>query len=159
MDGEHTGVEHTGVEQIMHKGKILAVISRARLLQHLQEENKPLTFVTPPEFPFQVGMHQRKQGETIAGHFHLPFQELKDFPVQEFFYVISGKLHVDLFDDRENDQKVAEIIIRQGDTITLNTGHGFHFLEDTELVELKQGPYRGRDQEKRFIHGITGEAA
>ena len=71
--------------------------------------------------------------------------------MQEFFYVISGKIKIDLYDDRENDTKVSEVIIETGDSIILNTGHGFTFLDDAKLVELKQGPYRGREFEKRFV--------
>ena len=52
---------------------------------------------------------------------------------------------------------MSEIIAEVGDTVILNTGHGMIFLEDTELVELKQGPYRGREEEKRFISGAKNE--
>ena len=49
---------------------------------------------------------------------------------------------------------MSEIIAEDGDMLILNTGHGMTFLEDTELVELKQGPYRGREEEKRFVGGV-----
>jgi mannose-6-phosphate isomerase-like protein (cupin superfamily) len=139
------------IEKVERNGKILAIITRAKIFSELSKENK-MVFVTPDEFPFQIGVHSRERGEIIKPHFHLPFIELKDFPVQEFFYVISGSVKIDLYDERENDQKVAEVIINEGDTIVLNTGHGFTFLDDAKLIELKQGPYRGRDQEKRFIN-------
>ena len=148
------------IEEIHHQGKILAVVSRSSLVQELKSEHTPLAFVTPPAFPFQVGIHQRKQGEMIAAHFHIPFPQLENFPVQEFFYVISGKLQVDLYepyDAQNGDRKVAEVVLHKGDTITLNTGHGFRFLEDTELVELKQGPYRGKEQEKRYVRSKQHE--
>lgn len=139
------------IEKIEHRGKILAVICRKEALADLQESGKNMLFVTPDDFPFQVGIHCRQKNEIIKAHAHLPFPELKDFPVQEFFYVISGKVRIELFDERENDRKVSEVIIGAGDMIVLNTGHGFTLLEDAQLMELKQGPYRGRDEEKRFI--------
>ncbi len=139
------------IEKLERNGKILAIITRAGILTELSKDNK-MVFVTPDEFPFQIGVHSRESGEIIKPHFHVPFSELRDFPVQEFFYVVSGSIKIDLYDDRENDKKVEEVMINTGDTILLNTGHGFTFLEDAKLIELKQGPYRGRDQEKRFIN-------
>lgn len=141
-----------GIEKIERNGKILAIIARASSLQQLEEENKEMFFMTPDEFPFQVGVHNRKSGGIIKPHVHLPFEELKDFPVQEFFYMISGKVKIDLYDNEEGkDIGVGSVIVESGDTIVLNTGHGFTFLEDSKLVELKQGPYRGREKEKRFV--------
>ncbi len=139
------------IEKITYKDKILAIISRAEAISHLESSGKKMLFVTPDEFPFQIGIHYRESGETIKPHFHIPFEKLKNFPVQEFFYVISGKIKIDLFDERENDAKVSEIIINEGDSVVLNTGHGFTFLDNAKLIEIKQGPYRGKDKEKRFL--------
>jgi mannose-6-phosphate isomerase-like protein (cupin superfamily) len=137
-------VNPMGVERIERDGKILAIIARAALIDNLEG----MSFVSPDEFPFQVGFHSRKQGEVIKPHEHIPFAELKDFPVQEFFYVVSGSVKIDLY---ENDLKVEEVTVTKGDSIILNTGHGFTFINDAKLLELKQGPYRGRENEKRFI--------
>lgn len=139
------------VERVEHNGKILAIIVRAYSLQELEQSGESMLFATPDDFPFQVGIHHRQKGEIIKPHFHLNFSELKNFPVQEFFYVISGTVKIDLYDDREQDKKISEAVVEAGDSIILNTGHGFTFLDNAKLIELKQGPYRGREQEKRFI--------
>ena len=52
---------------------------------------------------------------------------------------------------REVKKKVKEITLQSGDSIVLNTGHGIKVLEPTEIIELKQGPYRGRELEKKYI--------
>ena len=140
----------SGVENIEHNGKILAVVIRADVSKVLESSGEKLKFTTPDNFPFQVGVHNWQDGLVIKPHFHNPFKELRNFPVQEFFYVISGKVRIDLYDDRENDAKVYEVIVETGDSIVLNTGHGMESLEPAKLIELKQGPYRGRDVEKRF---------
>ena len=137
------------IEKITHQGKILAIIIRSKAIDDLEQSGESMRFVTPDEFPFQIGIHNRKKDEIIQPHFHLPFTELKNFPVQEFFHVLSGKVKIDLYS--ENDTKVSEIIVETGDSIVLNTGHGFTFLDDAKLIELKQGPYRGRENEKRFL--------
>ncbi len=138
---------HTDCEKVTHKGHLLAVIVRAESSAFSER----ISFVTPEDFPFQVGIHNREENEDISPHFHLPFKELKDFPVQEFFYVLDGSVKIDLYDPVENKDKVEEVIIHRGDMIVLNTGHGFTFLEKSRLLELKQGPYRGRENEKKEI--------
>lgn len=140
-----------GVENIEHNGKILAVVIRAEINKELESSGEKLKFATPDNFPFQVGFHNWNEGLVIKPHFHNPFKELKNFPVQEFFYLISGKVRIDLYDDRKNDAKVSEIFVNEGDSVILNTGHGMESLGPAKLLELKQGPYRGRDVEKRFL--------
>ena len=141
------------VENVVYKGKLLAVVIRAKALDELQASGKKMSFHTPEHFPLQVGIHSRQKGDEVSAHFHNNFPELKDLPVQEFFYVKSGRIKIDLFDEQENDAKVSEVIAEEGDSVVLNTGHGLTFLKDTELIELKQGPYRGKDMEKRFVAG------
>lgn len=140
-----------GVENIEHNGKILAVVIRADVAENLENSGERLKFTTPDNFPFQVGVHNWNDGLVIKPHFHNPFRELRNFPVQEFFYIISGRVRIDLYDDRENDAKISEVIVNEGDSVILNTGHGMQSLGPARLVELKQGPYRGRDVEKRFV--------
>jgi len=42
-----------------------------------------------------------------------------------------------------------------GDVILLATGgHGFQMLEETEMIEVKQGPYVG-DQDKTRFQGVA----
>jgi hypothetical protein len=140
-----------GVEKVERNGLILAIVIRSNSFKFMEDSNKEIAFTTPDEFPLQVGLHNWQAGKVVKEHFHLPFEKLENFPVQEFFYVVSGKIRIDLYDQRENDAKVSEIIVETGDTIILNTGHGMESLEPSKLVELKQGPYRGKDLEKRYF--------
>jgi mannose-6-phosphate isomerase-like protein (cupin superfamily) len=140
------------IEKIEHNGKILAIVTRAKALQELEQSGKSMLFVSPDEFPFQVGIHNRPKGDICTPHVHIPFSQLTNFPVQEFFYIISGSVKIDLYNESENDLKISEVIVNTGDSIILNCGHGFTFLEDnTKVIELKQGPYRGRENEKRDV--------
>ena len=139
------------VENVVYKGRLLAVVIRASALNELQASGKKMSFHTPEYFPLQVGLHARSKGEVVSAHFHNPFSELKNLAVQEFFYVKNGRVKIDLYEESEDDAKVSEVVVESGDTILLNTGHGMTFLEKTELIELKQGPYRGKDEEKRFV--------
>ncbi len=127
-------------ETITADGNTLAIIVRSTF-------NTPgLTFLTPNDFPFQMGMHLRPKNTHVEPHEHKPFTNIT-IPTQEFFYVIEGKVQVNLF---HNKKKHSTIILNKGDMILLNTGHEVLFLEETKIVELKQGPYRGKSEEKEF---------
>ena len=139
------------IETIKYKSNILAIIIRSKAIGEMKDADKHIHFVTPDAFPFQIGMHRWDPENIINAHFHIPFKRLVDFPVQEYFYLISGKIVIDLYDNIKNKKKVRAITLQSGDSIVLNTGHGIKVLEPTEIIELKQGPYRGRELEKKYI--------
>ena len=120
---------------------VLAIVVR-----HVTKEG--LTFFTPPDFPFQLGVHIRKKGEKAQAHKHHPFTELKNFPAQEFFYVEKGKVTVGLY---HRDKEHSRVVLLSGDMIVLNCAHDVVFAEDSRMIEIKQGPYRGKDVEKRYL--------
>jgi quercetin dioxygenase-like cupin family protein len=130
------------VEKITTEEKVLAIIIRANCTV------EKTAFFSPDNFPFQMGMHNRKAGDVVDPHQHKPFERLDNVPVQEFFYIIEGKVKVVLYNQK---QPYKTVILSKGDMILLNCGHEITFLEETRLVEIKQGPYRGKDQEKEFI--------
>ena len=131
------------IEKRTYGTKVLAIILR-------NDFNKEgVNFISPEEYPLQMGVHLRKQGESVEAHIHKPFKNISEIISQEIFYVVYGKVQVDLF---ESGKKVDSCILRGGDTILLAfSGHGVKFLEDTKMVEIKQGPYRGIKKEKEFI--------
>jgi len=49
-------------------------------------------------------------------------------------------------------QKINEAILTDGDLIVLlSGGHGFEFLEETKMIEVKQGPYTDREHDKILL--------
>ena len=126
-------------EEIKKDGKILAIILRS------SASYKNVEFVTPKEFPMQLGVHKRKKGDYVSAHEHIPLGRLKNLAVQEVIFVKKGKLLVGLYHKKKVYRKV---IISSGEIILLNTGHNVKFLEDTKMIEVKQGPYREREYEK-----------
>jgi hypothetical protein len=66
---------------------------------------------------------------------------------QEVLYMRKGRVRVDFY--REDESYVDSREIFTGDVILLSTGgHGFEMLEESELIEVKQGPYL--DDKRRF---------
>ncbi|HAW19644.1 MAG TPA: hypothetical protein DCX14_05625, partial [Flavobacteriales bacterium] len=68
---------------------------------------------------------------------------------QEVLFIKSGKVRVDFYtSDRSYLKSVA---LEQGDVILLASGgHGFRMIEDSEIIEVKQGPYCGDLDKTRF---------
>ncbi|KPA13940.1 hypothetical protein MHK_005856 [Candidatus Magnetomorum sp. HK-1] len=131
------------VEKIINNGKIIAIIIRSKLMQSQTEK---LVFYTPESFSLQLGIHNRQKGDFVVPHLHIPIDEIEQLNIQEIFFVLNGKIRVDLYD---NNKKI-EVTVTKGDTILLNTGHSVTFLENARMIEIKQGPYR--ESEKKVIN-------
>lgn len=68
---------------------------------------------------------------------------------QEVLFIKSGKVRVDFFDNQQ--LYIKSTILYPGDVILLSDGgHGFKMLEESEMIEVKQGPYCGEQDKVRF---------
>jgi hypothetical protein len=67
----------------------------------------------------------------------------------EVIVVRRGRCEIDIYD---NDRTlIASRELRPGDIMLMTGGgHGFRMLEDTVLLEVKQGPYTGLDEKEHF---------
>ena len=60
-----------------------------------------------------------------------------------------GKVKIDLYNEKL--KRIKTVVITQGDTILLANGaHAIEILEDSRIIEVKQGPYAGVD-DKEYI--------
>lgn len=110
-----------------------------------------LSFISDPMFPLQIGFHDR--GEIhIEPHYHKNITGINSVHVHEFFYIIEGKILVDLYN--EKNEKIAEQIVNRGDSMLIMGGHGIHLLEKTKMLEVKPGPYASKENEKVYLSGI-----
>jgi hypothetical protein len=98
-----------------------------------------IEFFTPKEFSQQLGYMSHPAGHKIPPHTHkLVVREIQY--TQETLLVKSGRIRVDLYSDEKKYIRSEELVA--GDVILLASGgHGFVFLEESELIEVKQGPY------------------
>ena len=130
------------LEQINHNNKLLAIIIKA----NYQKEG--ISFFTPDSFSQQLGYMNRPVDYVIPPHVH-NVVERKIELTQEVLYIKKGKVRVDFYDD---DKIYLESrIVSTGDVILLaNGGHGFKMLEQSEMIEVKQGPFCGEQDKTRF---------
>jgi hypothetical protein len=67
-------------------------------------------------------------------------------------FIKSGKIRVDLYSKEK--KFIQSETLETGDIILLvSGGHGFTFLEPSEIIEIKQGPYC-EGQDKVSFRGI-----
>ncbi len=130
------------IESIQSSGRLLAVIVSNRY-------DKPgITFFTPNELSQQLAFMHHPAGKMIGAHVHTPAAR-EVLLTQETLFIKRGKLRVDFFDDQQN--YLESRVLQTGDVILLvQGGHGFEVLEELEMFEVKQGPYRGEDDKTRF---------
>lgn len=136
------------IEEIKKKDRLLAMIIRNNY------ECKGVDFITPDEYSQQVAYMHHPKGKVIDAHVHNVVHRNVVY-TQEVLFMKKGKLRVDFYDDYKD--YLESCILEAGDTILLTSGgHGFHVLEEVEMIEVKQGPYSGEMDKKRF-EGIQDE--
>ena len=124
-------------------GKIIAIVVKREF------EKGGVNFVSKEDFPLQLGISSYKKEDKIKAHFHIE-KEIKVNKIQEVVHIESGRTMVNLYDLTGKKFKSVELLA--GDTIFfVDGGHGFEMLEDTRIIEVKQGPYFGIDKDKRII--------
>lgn len=107
-----------------------------------------ICFFTPNELSQQLAYMHHPEGKIIQPHVHNPVPREVHY-TQEVLLIKKGKLRVDFYS--ENQEYLESRILETGDVILLATGgHGFEMLEETEMFEVKQGPYAGDADKTRF---------
>jgi len=130
------------IETVSHKKQKLAIILRASY------KKDGISFFTPEEFSQQLAYMKHPEKHLIPPHVHNPVSRKVEL-TQEVLIIKSGKVRVDFYDDDRN--YLESRILNPGDVILLaNGGHGFDMLEESEIIEVKQGPYAGDMDKTRF---------
>lgn len=130
-------------QTISNDNQTLALILRSNF------SSEGIKFFTPNDFSQQLGYMKHKKGHKIMPHLHNKSKR-EVFYTFEVLFIKSGKVKVNFYDD--NKKYLENTILEKGDVILLAFGgHGFEILEDSEMIEVKQGPYLGDDDKTRFI--------
>jgi mannose-6-phosphate isomerase-like protein (cupin superfamily) len=134
------------IEKITHNGILFAVIVRKTFT------TDGIKFFTPDEFSQQLAYMKRPVNWRIDPHVHNPVTRSVEY-THEVLFIKSGKVRVDFYENPAN--YIESQILYPGDVILLaHGGHGFTMLEESEMIEVKQGPYSGDADKTRFV-GIS----
>jgi len=130
------------IDRIVNGNSELAVILRSSY------KINGIEFLTPNNYSQQLGCMGRPKGYKIPPHIHNPVLREVAY-TKEVLFIKSGRVRVDFYDE---DQKYLQSrILEAGDVILLAFGgHGFEMLENSEIIEVKQGPYAGDHDKTRF---------
>lgn len=133
-------------EEIKHNGKLIAIILRSCY------STDKVTFFSPVDFSQQLGYIAHKKNAIIKAHSHKEIHR-KITLTQEVLFLKKGVLEVNLYD--VNKSLITSKKLNSGDVIFLcSGGHGFKALEDIEMIEVKQGPYSGKDSDKELLEEV-----
>lgn len=136
------------IRYIKKKEKLLAIVMKKNYTC------EGINFITPNEYSQQVAFMHHPVGKVIDAHVH-NIVHRNVVLTQEVLFIKKGKLRVDFYDDYED--YLESIVLESGDVMLLvSGGHGFTVLEELEMIEVKQGPYSGELDKKRFS-GIKDE--
>ena len=130
------------IKEIKNKDVVLALIIKSNY------EKTGISFITPDDYSQQLAYMHHEKGHVIMPHVH---NEVKRevLYTKEVLVIKKGKLRCDFYTDEK--EYVCSETIETGDVILLaNGGHGFECLEETEMFEIKQGPYAGENDKVRF---------
>lgn len=130
------------IERIVHGLEPIALIIRSSF------DDPGVHFFTPDNFSQQVAFMRHPSGKKIAPHVHNMVTRQVLY-TQEVLFVRKGRLRVDFYSSKREYLESREI--QSGDTILLcGGGHSFEMLEETSMIEVKQGPYAGEQDKTRF---------
>jgi len=93
------------VEKIEKEGNILAIVLKPSVPESVVE------FVTPAGFSLQLGVHERKKGDYVKAHEHVPLNSNTKSPVQDIIMMKKGRISVGLY---FNNEFYKEVIVSGG---------------------------------------------
>jgi len=139
-----TGVGvNTGVKRYTNaQGILLAIVIKATY------EADGIEFFTEPDSSQQLGYMKRPIGYEVVPHKHNQVERTVQL-TQEVLFIKSGSCQLNLYNDQ--DQLDIGIILDAGDVVLLaEGGHGLVMLKESEIIEVKQGPFSGEKDKTRF---------
>ena len=118
------------------------------LIVHHNYDKAGISFFTPDDFSQQLAFMHHPAGHVILPHVHNEVRR-EVLYTKEVLVIKKGKMRCDFYSD--DKEYLKSEIVESGDVILLaNGGHGFECLEETEMFEIKQGPYAGENDKTRF---------
>ena len=94
---------------------------------------------TDPKEPLQVVTLKHPKGTYLKAHLHQPKKRITQ-KLQECLIVVKGRIKIDLYTPQK--KLIKYLYLNQGEVlIIVNGGCGIHLLHESEIVEVKNGPF------------------
>jgi len=121
------------MEEIFYKNKLIGI-----RVKHMPNGTVP---ITNEREPLQaLSLRYKKNTHIVEAHFHAQKNRSAN-QLQECLVVIKGKIKIDLYG--QDKKYFKSVNIKKGELfIRLSGGYKVSFLEDSEIFEFKNGPYK-----------------
>jgi oxalate decarboxylase/phosphoglucose isomerase-like protein (cupin superfamily) len=128
------GGESILIERIKDRDEEIAII----IYKDSFEEG--VNFVTSKTYSLQFGLLKYQKGDSANPHTHPNVPRVIN-QSQEVIHVEKGKIELDIFNSE--GKLVTSRILEKGDSaFFVSGGRGWTALEESEIFEVKQGPFR-----------------
>jgi|TARA_Y100000389_G_C17285415_1_gene425177 cupin fold WbuC family metalloprotein len=97
-------------------------------------------FLTKDHDLLQLGFIKHKKNHYIKPHIHLKKPRIINY-CTEVLLIEKGRVKIKFFNNNSFDIKKDKILSKGDIIILFQGGHGFKILEETKIIEIKQGPY------------------
>ena len=136
------------IETIHHNNSVIAIIV------YKDHHTEGIEFITPQDFSLQLGSMTRPAGYKIIPHIHNPVRR-ETTGTQETLFIKRGRIEIDFYSFEQ--VYLQSRILSTGDIVLLaGAGHGINVLEESEIIEVKNGPFVAGSDKGRF-EGRKGE--
>lgn len=131
------------MRKILHNNEIICIIS------NLEDAKEGLDFLSEHNDFIQVGTWNYKKGQFLPLHYHNEFKRTA-LRTSECVFVFKGKIECNLYS--EDGEFIETVVVNAGEfIINLSQAHEFIILEDTIVLEVKNGPYFGPEKDRTRI--------
>ena len=131
------------MRKILHNNEIICIVA------NLEDTKEGLDFLSDDNDFIQVGTWNYKKGQVLLLHYHNKFERTA-LRTSECVFVFKGKIECNLHS--EDGEFIETIIVNAGEFIVnLSQAHESKILEDTIVLEVKNGPYFGPEKDRTRI--------
>tara|TARA_E500000178_G_scaffold298603_1_gene305846 strand:+ start:472 stop:903 length:432 start_codon:yes stop_codon:yes gene_type:complete len=132
------------IERITINKKLFALIVNKNF-----RKKKGINFFTSDDLTQQVGYMNHPKNYNIQPHLHKK-RLTKILVTTEIIIILKGLIRIDFYSLKK--KYLFSKKLKEGQIIFLmHGGHGFKVLKDTQMIEVKQGPFKKDSDKVKFL--------
>ncbi len=132
------------IERIIINKKLFALIVNKNF-----RKKKGINFFTSDDLTQQVGYMNHPKNYNIQPHLHKK-RLTKILVTTEIIIILKGLIRIDFYSLKK--KYLFSKKLKEGQIIFLmHGGHGFKVLKDTQMIEVKQGPFKKDSDKVKFL--------
>jgi hypothetical protein len=139
------------MKKIVHKDELIALI-----IDSAGDFRQGVHFLSEEDWPLQLGLLAHPGGHSIPAHRHIERTTSGRITTQEFLFLLDGRMDVDFYDG-QGVLFQSETLVSGQALLQVRGGHGFTFREPSRIIELKLGPYLGKDKDKEALVPVVAK--